>query len=121
MTSNKPMSRFANDRQALLGGGRARISADRTDDLYEQENDQLASNLANQVAQLKSLTIDIGTEVKSQNKYLDEMDSDFDNTGGLLGNSMKRLKGLSKNGQTRFMLYMTGFVFFVFFLIYTMM
>ncbi|CAB1443093.1 unnamed protein product [Pleuronectes platessa] len=48
--------------------------------VHEEENEHLQEGLRAKVTALKSLTIDIGTEVKYQNKMLEEMDSDFDST-----------------------------------------
>lgn len=42
----------------------------------------------------------------------------MDDTGGLLGGSVRRLKNLTANGNNRVMCYLVGFVLFVFFVIY---
>ncbi|RXM32262.1 BET1-like [Acipenser ruthenus] len=64
------------------------------------------------------LSIDIGTEVKYQNKMLVDMDTDFDSTGGLLGATMGRLKLLSRGSQTKLFCYVLLFALFVFFVLY---
>ncbi|XP_056374326.1 BET1 homolog [Hyla sarda] len=86
--------------------------------VYEDENERLAEALRQKTSALKSLSIDIGTEVKYHNKLLSEMDSDFDSTGGLLGATMGRLKVLSRGSQAKLLLYMMLFACFVFFVIY---
>ncbi|XP_063308332.1 BET1 homolog [Pelobates fuscus] len=86
--------------------------------MYEEENDRLTETLRMKASALKSLSIDIGTEVKYHNKMLGEMDSDFDSTGGLLGSTMGRLKILSRGSQAKLLLYMLLFSLFVFFVIY---
>eukprot|EP00118_Oscarella_pearsei_P003866 m.16057 g.16057 ORF g.16057 m.16057 type:complete len:63 (+) comp26717_c0_seq1:45-233(+) len=41
-----------------------------TEELVEQENDRLVEEMTHKVSALKSLTIDIGDEVRSQNQSL---------------------------------------------------
>ncbi|XP_054914823.1 BET1 homolog [Poeciliopsis prolifica] len=86
--------------------------------VHEEENEHLQEGLRNKVSALKSLSIEIGTEVKYQNKMLDDMDSDFDSTGGLLGATIGRVKKLSRGSQTKLLCYMLLFCFFVFFVLY---
>ncbi|XP_075067897.1 BET1 homolog [Mixophyes fleayi] len=86
--------------------------------VYEEENDKLTESLRVKASALKSLSIDIGAEVKYHNKFLGELDTDFDSTGGFLGSTMGRLKVLSRGSQAKLLLYMMAFAFFVFFVIY---
>ncbi|KAM8884806.1 BET1 homolog [Synchiropus picturatus] len=86
--------------------------------VHEEENERLQEGLRYKVSAMKSLAIDIGTEVKYQNKMLSEMDSDFDSTGGLLGATIGRVKQLSRGSQTKLLCYMLLFCFFVFFILY---
>ncbi|KAM8966648.1 BET1 homolog [Pelodytes ibericus] len=86
--------------------------------VYEEENDKLTESLRMKASALKSLSIDIGTEVKYHNTMLGEMDSDFDTTGGILGATMGRLKVLSRGSQAKLLCYMMMFSLFVFFVIY---
>ncbi|NXR12031.1 BET1 protein, partial [Semnornis frantzii] len=86
--------------------------------VYEEENDRLTESLRTKVSAIKSLSIEIGTEVKNQNKMLSEMENDFESTGGLLGATMGRLRTLSRGSQTKLLCYMMLFSFFVFFVIY---
>ncbi|KAI5141456.1 Bet1 [Manis pentadactyla] len=51
----------------------------------EEENERLTESLRNKVTAIKSLSIEIGHEVKHQNKLLAEMDTQFDSTTGFLG------------------------------------
>lgn len=87
-------------------------------DMYEEENEKLVDHLSGKVTALKDLSIDIGHEVRSQNKMLSEMDSDFDSTGGFLGSTMGRLTKMSKAGHNKFMCYLIIFALFVFFVLY---
>ncbi|XP_043194007.1 BET1 homolog [Amphibalanus amphitrite] len=84
----------------------------------EEENDLLESELKGKVSALKSLTIDIGHEVRYQNKMLNEMDDEFDSTGGLLGNSMKRVMRMARSGHNRYLFYLFLFSLFVFLVIW---
>ncbi|XP_006834455.1 PREDICTED: BET1 homolog [Chrysochloris asiatica] len=84
----------------------------------EEENERLAESLRNKVTAIKSLSIEIGHEVKQHNQLLAEMDSQFDSTTGFLGRTMGKLKILSRGSQTRLLCYMMLFSFFVFFVIY---
>ena len=63
-------------------------------------------------------SIDIGDEVRHQNKELGVMGEDFETAGGLLGSSMKRLKAMGSAGHNRWMLYMILFIVVVFFVLY---
>ncbi|XP_015909944.1 BET1 homolog [Parasteatoda tepidariorum] len=87
----------------------------------EDENEQLVDGLQNKITALKSLTIDIGHEVRNQNQMLREMDDDFDSTSGFLSTTMGRVVKLAKSGHNRYILYLLLFSFFVFFMIYLIM
>ncbi|EDO38457.1 predicted protein [Nematostella vectensis] len=105
----------------------------RSDQMLEEENDRLTESLSGKVKALKSLSIDIGHEVRTQNKLLQEMlsidighevrtqnkllqemDDDFDTSGSLLSATMGRLSALTKKGHHKVMCYMILFCFFVF-------
>lgn len=72
----------------------------------------------NQVRALKSLSIDIGNEVRTQNRMLGDMDDEFDSSGGLLQSTMARLTNISKAGHHKLMWYLILFALFVFFVCY---
>ncbi|CAL1275898.1 unnamed protein product [Larinioides sclopetarius] len=84
----------------------------------DDENEHLTDELGNKISALKSLTIDIGHEVRAQNQMLREMDDDFDSTSGFLSTTMGRVVKLAKAGHNRYILYLLLFSFFVFFVIY---
>ncbi|KAM5158111.1 BET1 homolog [Mantella aurantiaca] len=86
--------------------------------VHEEENERLTESLRLKANALKSLSIDIGAEVKYHNKMLGEMDSDFDSTGGILGSTMSRLKALSRGSQSKLLCYMLLFSLLVFSVIY---
>lgn len=87
-------------------------------DMLEDENQQMAEELKGKIGALKSLSIDIGNEVRYQDKLLRGFDDDMDRTGGFLGNTMARVVRLGKNGHQKYMLYMFLFALFVFLLLY---
>uniref|UniRef100_A0A673H826 BET1 homolog n=1 Tax=Sinocyclocheilus rhinocerous TaxID=307959 RepID=A0A673H826_9TELE len=70
--------------------------------VYEEENEHLQEGLRAKVHALKHLSIDIGNEVKYQNKMLGEMVSDGNRFYSLHQNTyLNSLKG-SYNASTRF-------------------
>lgn len=87
-------------------------------DVLEAENERLAEELKGKIGALKTLTIDIGNEVRFQDRMLSGIDDDMDRTGGLLGNTMNRVLRLGKGGHRNHMCYMVAFVFGVLFLLY---
>ncbi|XP_006151656.1 BET1 homolog [Tupaia chinensis] len=84
----------------------------------EEENERFTASLRNKVTAIKSLSIEIGQEAKHLNKLLAEMDSKFDSTTGFLGETMGKLKILSRGSQTKLLCYMMLFSLFVFFVTY---
>ncbi|EDW76745.1 BET1 homolog [Drosophila tropicalis] len=87
-------------------------------DSLEAENERAAEELTQKIGALKSLTIDIGNEVRYQDKLLRGIDDDMDRTGGFLSNTMTRVVRLAKQGGgARQMCYMFLFVLFVFLLL----
>ncbi|XP_029165773.1 BET1 homolog isoform X2 [Nylanderia fulva] len=62
----------------------------------EDENERMTGELQDKIHALKSLSIDIGTEVKYQDKVLRSMDDDFDRTSGSLSGSVSRVLRLAK-------------------------
>lgn len=87
-------------------------------DVLEEENERMAEELKGKIGALKSLTIDIGNEVKYQDKLLRGIDDDMERTGGFLSNTMARVVRLGKSGHQKYMCYMFLFALFVFLLLY---
>lgn len=87
-------------------------------DLLEQENERMAEELQGKIGALKSLTIDIGHEVRYQDKLLRGIDDDMDRTGGFLSNTMARVVRLGRNGHQKYMCYIFLFALFIFLLLY---
>ncbi|GAB6022092.1 protein transport protein bet1 [Chamberlinius hualienensis] len=70
------------------------------------------------VSAVKSLSIDIGHEIREQKKLLDDMDNDFDRTGGFLNATVDRVGRMLKAGYNRYIFYLILFSLFVFFCIW---
>jgi len=60
-------------------------------------------------------------EVRDQNKYLSDMDDEFDNAGGFLGKAMSRVKRLGKGSHNHVVLYLLGFSLCVFLFIWLLL
>jgi blocked-early-in-transport protein 1 len=86
--------------------------------ILEQQNNDRISELSDQVARLKGLTIDIGNEVKEQNSLLDQMGDGFMNTRDMLQGSLQRIGTMLESGGAKHMCYMVGFVVFVMIFLY---
>lgn len=84
----------------------------------EEQNEELTEKLSDKVHVLKSLTIDLGYEVKEQNKFLSNVDEDFERTGGFLSKTMGRVVRLGKGSHNYYILYLFLFSVFIFFIIW---
>ncbi|KAL3268915.1 hypothetical protein HHI36_008003 [Cryptolaemus montrouzieri] len=84
----------------------------------EDENDKLANELKEKVGVLKSLSIDIGNEVRYQDKLLRDVDDDLEKTGGFLGKTMTRVIKMSRGSHNCNILYIMLFSMVVFFILY---
>lgn len=93
-------------------------AASSSQDGMEIENERLADELKDKIGALKSLSIDIGHEVKYQDKLLRGIDDDMDRSGSILQSTMNRVIRLGKGGHRNSMCYMFLFVIFVFFILY---
>mmetsp|Transcript_23596 Transcript_23596/g.23792 ORF Transcript_23596/g.23792 Transcript_23596/m.23792 type:complete len:129 (+) Transcript_23596:77-463(+) len=89
--------------------------------LLEQENNDRWNALGDQVNLLKSLTIDINQEVKSQNSLLDGMGTNFTSAGELFSKTIGKMGVMLNSASSKHMYYLVGFVVFVFLLLYFMM
>lgn len=87
----------------------------------EEENSHLIDGLKSKISSLKTISIDIGQEVKYQNKMLNDMNTDFDAGEGILKSTMGKLVKMSKAGHNRYIFYLMLFSLFVFFVIYILM
>ncbi|KAJ8878896.1 hypothetical protein PR048_019499 [Dryococelus australis] len=85
-----------------------------SENLLESENEVMTDELKDKIHALKSLSIDIGMEVKYQDKIIRDLDDDFEHTGGFLGSTLSRVLRLGKGGHNYYILYMILFSLFVF-------
>lgn len=98
------------------GGGMS--SHDANANIMEQQNNERISELSDQVARLKGLTIDIGNEVREQNSLLDNMGDGFSNVGDMLTGSLARMGVMLDRGGAKHMCYLVAFVVFVMVFLY---
>ncbi|KAK0398544.1 hypothetical protein QR680_002640 [Steinernema hermaphroditum] len=64
----------------------------------EEQNNQMADQLSSKVSVLKRITIAIGDDVREQNRFLNEVESDFDSSKSLLGSTMRKLTSVYRAG-----------------------
>jgi blocked-early-in-transport protein 1 len=100
------------------GGGGLSSSHEANASIMEQQNNDRITELSEQVARLKGLTIDIGNEVREQNSLLDNMGDGFTNVGDMLTVSLARMGIMLERGGAKHMCYLVGFVVFVMVLLY---
>ena len=80
----------------------------------EDENDELTEGLKQKIYSLRNVTVEIGEEVRYQNKYLSEMDSAMEKSTGILQGTMRKVVAMAKAGHFSFYWILTLFAFFVF-------
>lgn len=68
----------------------------------------------------RDISIDLGAEIRSQNKMLEGMEDDFDSTSGFMSGTMQKLTEMVNTGGSKHMCYLIGFIFSVFFIVYWM-
>jgi len=84
----------------------------------DPHGDNLIEGLKGKVSTLKSMTVEMGDEIKHQNLLLKNMDKDFQSSWGLLSSSFTRVKNIAKSGQNKHILYLLLFSLLVFFILY---
>ncbi|CAJ0583823.1 unnamed protein product, partial [Mesorhabditis spiculigera] len=84
----------------------------------ENQNDQKIDGISQKLNALRNITVNIQDEVRQQNRLLNDMDTDFDSSQGLLGATMHRLGITTRSGGTKLICYLAGFSLFVLFTIY---
>lgn len=89
--------------------------------IMESQNNERISELSDQVARLKGLTIDIGNEVREQNALLDDMGDGFSATRDMLAGSLRRIGTMLETTGGKHMCYMVIFVVFVMVFLYWVM
>ncbi|KAF0698851.1 Aste57867_10528 [Aphanomyces stellatus] len=97
------------------------LNAEQTHRLMEEQNDEKIDQLSIQIGALKEMTKAINTAVKEDNKFLDGMGQDFDNTDSLMGGTLKKLGSMMEQGGSKHMFLLIAFVVVVFVLLYFLM
>jgi len=106
-------------RRSHSGGyGYEPLPSTSTHNVMEDESERMTEELKDKIHALKSLSIDIGTEVKYQDKMLRGMDDDFERTSGSLSGSVARVLRLAKAGHNYYILYLFLFSIVVFFVLW---
>ena len=116
---NANMNRRGNPYDPESGGGLS--ASEMNANIMEQQNNDKISQLSDQVALLKGLTIDIGNEVREQNSLLDQMGDGFSSAGDLLAGSLRKIGTMLDAGGAKHMFYMVGFIVGVMVLLYMLM
>jgi blocked-early-in-transport protein 1 len=120
--SNKSSGAYFNTSSTKnSGNGRAMNGSETNRNILEQQNNDRIAELSDHVSRLKSLTIDIGNEVREQNALLDNMGDGFSSTRDLLQGSLRRIGFMLERGGTKHMFYMVGFVVAVMVFLYWVM
>ena len=101
-------------------GARSGYGAAAYESHLESENDAQIGALANRVSALKDISSQISIHIKGDNKLLDDLDNSFDQTGGMLGSTMKRLSAIASSSGGGNMMYLAMFVVAVFLLLWRM-
>jgi blocked-early-in-transport protein 1 len=77
--------------------GNDRMYAEQSERLMESQNDALTARLADKVGLLKQMSIDIGVEVKEQNRMLTDMDADMESTQGFMKKTLGSLQNMVRH------------------------
>jgi len=80
----------------------------------EEDNTRSEEELKGKIGALKSLTIDIGSEVREHNRLLRDVDDGFDKAQGSLTQSINKVLQLARSGSRYHLLYLFLFALFVF-------
>ncbi|KAH3777491.1 BET1-like protein [Dreissena polymorpha] len=93
----------------------------RTEEMLDTENQSRVEGLAGKISRLKGLALDIESETKDQNRYMDDhMSGEFDSSQGLLTGSMNRINHMvtAGKGNRKLMCYIILGLVVLFFLSY---
>lgn len=88
------------------------------EDFLERENERMAEELSGKIGTLKDISIQLGDEVRYQEKLLRGLDDDVDRSSGFLGKTMGRVLKLGKGNHNYYIFYLFLFAIFVFFVLY---
>ncbi|XP_065901557.1 BET1-like protein [Dysidea avara] len=93
-----------------------------TEEMLEDENNRMISDISSKTRTLKQLAIDIRTETKDQVKLIGDSSGIFENATAFLGNSFTKVKQMNRTGtqNCRLMCYFSLFVVVFFFIMYSL-
>jgi len=74
--------------------------------------------MGGKIGKLKDLSINMGEEVREQNRLLNDMDDGFDSTAALFSNTIGKIVKLAKSKPHMYIYYLLAFCFFVFFVLW---
>jgi len=99
--------------------GNPNVSAARDAEAVERDNQMQVDSLTGKVGMMKDLAIQIGDEVNSQNRMLNDMGTQFENAGDLIGTTMRRLNEMiGSDASSKQILYLVAFMVFMVILVY---
>merc|ERR1719432_257923 len=84
----------------------------------EDQNEQMESDMKDKVSQLKSLSINIGMELKDQRTLLNGMDDGVNRTSSIITNTIGKVGKLLKSHSNYHIHYLLLFCLFVFLVLY---
>eukprot|EP01006_Ploeotia_vitrea_P022353 TRINITY_DN54757_c0_g1_i1.p2 TRINITY_DN54757_c0_g1~~TRINITY_DN54757_c0_g1_i1.p2 ORF type:complete len:136 (+),score=20.92 TRINITY_DN54757_c0_g1_i1:27-434(+) len=85
-----------------------------TEQHMEAQNEEEIARLTGTVQMLKDVTIEIGQEVKAQNRLLAGMGNEFMKANAGIQSTMTKLKNMTAHGGSKHMCMLVVFVFMVF-------
>mmetsp|Transcript_4037 Transcript_4037/g.4658 ORF Transcript_4037/g.4658 Transcript_4037/m.4658 type:complete len:120 (+) Transcript_4037:34-393(+) len=95
-----------------------KLYAEKSEQMFEQQNDELVDQLGSKVDLLRSLTIEIGGEINDQKDILGNVGDGLDFSSGLLKGTMARLARMEAMGSSKQIAYIVAFIVSVFLLVY---
>lgn len=105
-------------RRARDGYGYQPVPRVATEEVLENDNERMAQELSGKISSLKDISIELGNEVRYQDKLLRGLDDDVDRSSGFLGKTMGRVLRLGKGNHNYYIFYLFIFSIFIFFVLY---
>jgi len=78
----------------------------------EEENEIQEEELKAKISVLNSISIQIGEEVRKQNKFLESIDDQFDSTHSVAVNTIRKVLKLAKSNHMYHIYYLLAFCLF---------
>jgi len=114
-SSSSSTSASSSHSSSSSSNANAKLHTERTESLFEQQNTDLTDQLHEKVTRLKALTINIGSEIKDSNKYLDtEFSGTMDQITANMKSTMTKLSHMIQTGGSKHMCYLILFMLLIF-------